>query len=655
MINFGRDVCGDPRIAFEKEWLITNGIGGYAMGTIGGSLTRRYHGLLIAALKPPVGRSLLVSKVEETVEYDGKRYPLFCNQRSDGDYSDAEGCRYLEGVSSWNNAMGWGYRLADAVLTKNLWMRRDANTAYLDYGVTMRHAPMTLSIDVWVNHRDHHGDSHKDDLTYELELISTGIRVTPSNGSPFYVCSDRAVFTPDPAWMTGIYRIEEDRRGFDPVEDHYRIGAFTVTLNDEPSFFLGFSTDANVIADRKAANDERIAYSQKAHPRNSPISAMGHGSGLIDAADQFIVKRKLPEGDEGYTIIAGYPWFSDWGRDTMIALPGLTLATGRPEIARSILETFARYVDQGMLPNTFPEAGESVMYNTVDATLWYFEAIRAYFVETRDESLIRELFPVLENIIYWHLKGTRYNIHVDPSDTLLYAGEEGVQLTWMDVKIGDWVVTPRTGKAVEINGLWHNALMSMAKFAHVLGKPADQYHTMAEKVRASFARFWCAETGYLYDVIDTPEGVDDASIRPNAVIAAALHFSPVTMPQKHAIFDVAARKLYTTHGLRSLAPDDPRYVGVFEGDPVKRDSSYHQGTVWGWLIGVFAELADAIGDPLALTYLHGMSAQYTGKCIGTLSEIFDGDPPHAPKGANAQAWTVAEHLRVLLKLWKKDF
>ncbi len=676
MTSFGRDVCGDPRIAFEKEWLVTNGLGGYAMGTIGGALTRRYHGLLIAALKPPVGRSLLVSKVEETVEYDGQTYKLYCNQRAKDDYSDAEGCKHLEAFRNDSDVITWEYRCADALLEKRVWMAHEANATFVEYDCFHRQAPISLTVDVWVNCRDHHGDTKQDSATFTVEILPNGVKITPSNGAPYYVLGFRmqilhdepyvvwqgkAEFTLDPRWVTGIYRMEEARRGFEPLEDYYRIGWFKFGfLSDgRETMRLVFSTKPVTAADAKtgilnpAADDSRRKARRRAVEIALQYVTLEEGEMLVAAADQFIVKRRLPEGDDGYSIIAGYPWFSDWGRDTMIALPGLTLATGRPEIARSILLTFARYVDQGMLPNTFPEAGETVMYNTVDATLWYFEAIRAYLEHTGDLDLVRELFPILEGIINWHLKGTRYQIHVDPADGLLYAGEAGVQLTWMDVKIGDWVVTPRTGKAVEINALWHNALMCMAGFARELRLPGEHwipFDALAERVREAFGRFWCKETGYLYDVIDTPEGVDDASIRPNAVIAASLYYSPVTLEQARAVFDVAARKLYTSHGLRSLSPDDPRYVGVFEGDPVQRDSSYHQGTVWGWLIGRFVELADRLGDRTAVQYLDGMRRQFSGKCVGTLSEIFDGDPPHTPKGASAQAWTVAEVLRVLAKL-----
>jgi predicted glycogen debranching enzyme len=376
-------------------------------------------------------------------------------------------------------------------------------------------------------------------------------------------------------------------------------------------------------------------------------------------ADQFIVSRPTPDDPGGKSIIAGYPWFGDWGRDTMISLPGLTLATGRPDVARSILRTFARFVDRGMLPNRFPDEGETprVAYNTVDATLWYFEAIRAYHAATGDDDLVRELFPVLQDIIDWHQRGTRYNIHVDPNDGLLYAGEAGVQLTWMDAKVGDWVVTPRIGKPVEINALWYNALRIMADFSRLVtgeSVPSDvSYTTLADRVRSSFARFWNEAGGYGYDVIDGPGG-DDASLRPNQLFAVSLHHSPLDADRQRAVVEVCARHLLTSHGLRSLAPNDPAYVGRYGGDQYQRDAAYHQGTVWGWLIGPFvsAHLRVYRDPALAQSYLAPLMHHLSDHGLGSISEIFDGDAPFAPRGCIAQAWSVAEVLRAWQEIAK---
>ncbi len=307
-----------------------------------------------------------------------------------------------------------------------------------------------------------------------------------------------------------------------------------------------------------------------------------------------------------------------------------------------------------MLPNRFPEADETPEYNTVDATLWYFEAIRAYHAATGDDALLRDLFPVLQEVVEWHRRGTRYNIHVDPADGLLYAGEPGVQLTWMDAKVGDWVVTPRIGKPVEINALWYNTLCSMADLARRLGKPAgraaDAYEALAEQARAGFARFWNKATGYCYDVIDGPDGHDPAGAgdaRPNQLLAVSLPHSPLAPEQQRAVVDVCARHLLTSHGLRSLASDDPAYVGHYGGDQRQRDAAYHQGTVWGWLIGPFVSAYLRVyGDhERARSFLQPLIHHLADHGLGSLSEIFDGDPPFTPRGCIAQAWSVAEALR----------
>ena len=372
---------------------------------------------------------------------------------------------------------------------------------------------------------------------------------------------------------------------------------------------------------------------------------------LVLAADQFVVRRPTTKDVNGRSIIAGYPWFGDWGRDTMIALPGLTLNTNRPEVAASILRTYAQYVDQGMIPNRFPDVGEKPEYNTVDATLWYFEALRAYYAATDDKALLTDLYPVLEDIIKWHTRGTRYNIQMDKTDGLLYAGEEGIQLTWMDAKIGNWVVTDRIGKPVEINALWYNALRSMADFSRELDKDGSAYDELAENTKLGFGRYWNAPMGYLYDILDGPDG-HDGKLRPNQLFAISLHHSPLQEAQCQSVVDACARHLLTGNGLRSLSPDDEDYIGHYGGDQLKRDSAYHQGTVWGWLIGPFVEAhLKVYNDPqMAKSFLNPLIQVLLDAGVGSISEIFDGDPPFAPRGCIAQAWSVAEVLRVWQKI-----
>jgi len=368
------------------------------------------------------------------------------------------------------------------------------------------------------------------------------------------------------------------------------------------------------------------------------------------AADQFIVRRSVEDDSDGRSIIAGYHWFGDWGRDTMISLPGLTLATGRYTDAAKILRTYARFVDQGMLPNRFPDSGTEPEYNTVDATLWYFNAIHEYLLAADDGELLRDLFPVLQAIIAWHQRGTRYSIKVDPHDGLLAAGETGVQLTWMDAKVGDWVVTPRTGKAVEVNALWYNALCLMATFAERLGEPSTGYADDAARSHAGFQRFWCQAAGYCYDVLDTPDGSHDAALRPNQLLAVSLPHSPLNTHQQRAVVDVCSRTLLTTLGLRSLAPNCLAYRGSYGGSPHERDAVYHQGAAWGWLIGPYltAHLRVYQDKAWAQQVLQGFARHLADFGIGTISEIAHGDPPHQPDGCIAQAWSVAEVLRV----WK---
>ena len=653
MIDFGRTICSDPQLSAQHEWLVTNGIGGYASGTVGGMLTRRYHGLLIAALQPPLGQTLLVAKFDETAQYADRTYALASNVWLNG-VIEPKGMLNLERFYLEGSIPVWQYAYADALLEKRIWMEQGANVTYVRYTLVRGSEACALAIKGLVNYRSHHQLTRVTSWGMQSEQIEGGLRVTACEGAvPIYLVSDCATIEPQHMWYRGYYLPIEEYRGLDHQEDHLLIGAFHASLTPGESMTIALSAGVDVKPDGAAALTRRREHDatllQTAGATEDAASApLAPAQQLILAADQFIVARAAPDMPDGCTVIAGYPWFTDWGRDTMIALPGLTLATGRPKIAARILRTFARYVDRGMLPNRFPDAGEAPEYNTVDATLWYFEAMRAYIEHTDDLALLRELFPTLAEIIAWHIRGTRYNIHVDPEDGLLYAGDDGVQLTWMDAKVGDWVVTPRRGKPVEVNALWYNALEIMANFARRLEQPDDEYVTFAAAARKGFSRFWNNFERGCFDVLDGPGG-HDPSLRPNQLLAVSLPFSPLEREQQQAIVDVCARHLLTSHGLRSLAPDEPAYIGRYGGGAPDRDGAYHQGTVWAWLMGPFvaAHLRVYQNPTQARSLLMPLLCHLTSHGVGSISEIFDGDPPFTPRGCFAQAWSVAELLRVL--------
>ncbi|MBD2597941.1 amylo-alpha-1,6-glucosidase [Nostoc spongiaeforme FACHB-130] len=653
--EFGREICGNLDIAETREWLVTNGIGGYASGTVAGLLTRRYHGLLIAALHPPLGRTLLLAKLDETVLYGDRIYPLHTNRWANQTVSP-QGYRHIESFALEGTIPLWRLAVADALLEKRIWMQLGANTTYIQYTLRRATQPLQLTLKAMVNYRDYHSDTHSNGWQMSVEAVEQGICVTANpSATPFHLLSDKASSTPVHNWYYDFDLAVERYRGLNDKEDHLHAATFAVTLHPGEAVTFVASTEKQIDLHGETALKLRRTQEQKLlglWQSNRPITAQESPAWikhLVLAADQFIVDRSVPEESHGKTIIAGYPWFSDWGRDTMISLPGLTIATGRPEVARAILRTFAKYVNQGMLPNRFPDVGEEPEYNTVDATLWYFEAIRAYDNATNDDHLLSELFPVLADIIYWHCRGTRYGIHLDPTDGLLYAGVTGTQLTWMDAKVGDWVVTPRIGKPVEVNALWYNALRTMAKFARQLGKPHQEYEAMADRALARFSRFWNEALGYCYDVIDSPDG-DDGALRPNQIFAVSLPESPLTPAQQKGVVEVCGRMLLTSHGLRSLSPSHPQYQGIYGGNQYRRDGAYHQGTVWGWLLGPFvlAHLRVYKNPQQARQFLEPMANHLTASGVGSLSEIFDGDAPMTPRGCTAQAWTVAEVLRAWL-------
>ena len=663
-IQFGREICGNLNSAESREWLVTNGIGGYASGTISGLLTRRYHGLLVAALKPPLNRTLLVTKLDETVFYHHQSYALDSNRWTDGGIN-LHGYENIESFRLEGTIPVWTFACADALVEKRIWMQPGANTTYIRYTLLRGSGSLDLSLKALVNYRDYHGNTSGRDWQMQIQSTEAGVRVSAfKEAIPFYILcignKNHSKVSIYHDWYLGFDLALEKYRGLNHSDDNLHAATFTTNLKMGESITIVASTQSNPsleenkVLEASQEKEKQLLNNWYSHSNVNTENTPKWIEQLVLAADQFIVNRPLINQPDGKTIIAGYPWFGDWGRDTMISLPGLTITTGRPLVARTILGTFSRYLDKGMLPNLFPDAGEQPEYNTVDAILWYFEAIRAYYAATKDDKFLAELFPLLAEVIEWHCRGTRYNIHLD-DDGLIYAGESGVQLTWMDAKIGDWVVTPRIGKPVEINALWYNALVVMAQFANILGKSSQvqEYQRMLQQTATSFQRFWNRNESYCYDVLDTPGGDDDA-LRPNQIFAVSLpaletgNFPPLlNSSQQRSVVDKVAQNLLTSYGLRSLAPQNSEYKGKYGGNQLARDSAYHQGTTWGWLIGHFvqAHLKVYQNPTVARSFLKPMANHLQTACVGNISEIFDGDVPINARGCFAQAWSVAEVLR----------
>ena len=635
---------GHVDVAAQREWLVTNGLGGFASGTPCDILTRRYHGLLIAALAPPLGRRVLFSKMDLSIDYANRRFDLGANRWHDGTLSP-NGFVYLSDVTLEGTTPVCTYRIADATLERRIWMERGTDTTFITYTMLDGSAPLDLHLKAYVNDRDYHALTWAYDVggvTNVDDLIAT---IKLGDGTPWYLGIDSGAIEVTGEWYYGFRYDRELERGLDCIEDLYHALTIHSRLTKPGSRLVvrASLSQSDAVVARPNVNDARVLDQWR---RANPLakSAPGWIEQLVLAADHHIVERVV-DAVAGKTVIAGYPWYGDWGRDTMISLPGLTLTTGRPEIACSILETFARFVDGGMIPNRFPDGGEAPEYNTVDAALWYIEAARAYYEATKDRECIERIWNALDAIVEGYARGTRYNIHLD-DDGLIYSGESGVQLTWMDAKIGNWVVTPRTGKPVEINALWYNALCSLDGMAQVLGNDSSRYRELASRARASFGKFWNPEANYAFDVLDAPHG-NDAAIRPNALFAVSLPFRALDQAKERAIVDGAAYHLWTGFGLRTLSPEDPQYHGYYGGSPSQRDEAYHEGTAWPWLAGAFIRaFMHAYDDrPRAQRLLDVFGERLYSYGLGTLAEIGEGDEPNDPRGCISQAWSIAEILR----------
>jgi predicted glycogen debranching enzyme len=651
MIRFARHDLGDFENAIGREWLETNGLGGYASSTVFGINTRKYHGLLVAATDPPVGRTLMVSRLEETLIIEGARFEL-----SSSEYADLihpRGYRYLEEVRldpfPVITSIAGGIKL-----TKSIFMPWGENTTCVTYRIeSLPNGPRTsqviLEVRPIVAFRDHHALARENaGFHVSAEVGGRVLKLKPSRDlPPLYVTLGRARFEDDPCWYRNFHYRREKESGYDSVEDLPSPGRLVITFEDTDSAGLAFSTGREPVGDIEASKDAELR--RRAHVADSPLANQDLGRHLLGAADAFVVKR----GTKGRSIIAGYPWFTDWGRDAMISIPGLALATGRLDDARKIIETFASRMDGGLIPNRFPDSGLKAEYNTMDATLWMFEAVRKYYEYSGDRDFITMLLPKLRESIKYHLDGTHYGIRAD-RDGLLEGGTEGVQLTWMDAKVGGKVVTARRGKPVEVNALWYNALRIAADFCSEFGGLADEsrYDHLARQVFKSFnSRFWNQEKMCLFDYL-AGEYRDDA-VRPNQIFALSLTYPVLEFARWKHVVEIVDRKLLTPYGLRTLSPDHQKYRGRYGGDLEARDHAYHQGTVWPWLVGHYIKAylrthgRDEKTVPYCFSLLEPFLEHLKHAGLGTVSEVFDGDSPHRPGGCIAQAWSVAEVLRAL--------
>ncbi len=615
----------------QQEWLETNGLGGYASSTVSGINTRRYHGLLVAALHPPAGRTVLLSKLEETLVVGGVRYALSANQ-----YPGAVHPQGFDHLVEFRRDPfpvfvfeAGGVRVEKCVL-----LVHGENTVVIEYSVS--DAACELEVRPLIAFRDYHCLTHENNAIHrEVAMEPGSATVSLYWGLPaLHLAHDAEEAEATGAWYRNFEYRHEQERGLDFHEDLFQ--PFVLRFRGGKAAIIASTEQHNVTE----ASEMRLAEIERRRTLTEARDPLVRS--LTTAADQFLVRR-----GEGKTIIAGYHWFTDWGRDTMISLPGLTLATGRLDDARAILLEFAASVDQGMLPNRFPDAGDKPEFNTVDATLWFFQAIHGL----NDPQWVREhLYATMRDIIDWHVRGTRYGIRMD-ADGLLHSGEPGVQLTWMDAKVGDWVVTPRQGKPVEIQALWYNALCIMAALD---GEGSAQCASMAERARASFlTQFWNEADQCLFDVVDN--AIRDAAIRPNQIFAVSLPHSMVSPRQAKLIVETVQRELLTPAGLRSLSPRDSQYRPRYEGDGRSRDSAYHQGTVWPWLLGPFVSAywkvhsGSAEAQEQCRKWIRQCAEVAGQACPGQIAEIADGDPPHTPRGCVAQAWSVAELLRAAIE------
>jgi predicted glycogen debranching enzyme len=648
----------------HKEWLVTNGLGGYASGTLSGGLTRRYHGLLVAALASPFGRTMMLSLLRERIRLPDGRWMSMQQIARTPDGVEIDASTHLEHFRLEAGLPVWTYAVEGVRVERRVLMPHLQNTTHVRYQL-LSGDPVRLELQPFVAFRLHEAAvSHPLSAPYALHAYGDRFEIDPGDSFPalrLFLYGESKTFAIIPSSIDRVTYALEQRRGYDSSGDLWTPGHFRLTLSPGSPGTLVASTESwetigalrpEELADAERLRRRRLIETAGVVPDAAPVPE------LVLAADQFIITpagrveeaaRARAVGDEVRTVIAGYHWFTDWGRDTMISLEGLTLCTGRHREAGYILRTFGHYVRDGLIPNMFPEGTREGLYHTADATLWFFHALHRYVRATGDRSTLRQLLPTLSSIIEHHMRGTRFGIRVDPTDGLLTQGEAHYQLTWMDAKVDDWVVTPRRGKAVEINALWYNALSLLAGWLREARDPATgDIEAAAVRAREAFnERFWYAEGGHLYDVIDGEQG-DDPACRPNQIFAISLDHPVLDRGRWEPVFEVVRDRLLTPVGLRSLVPGHRDYKAQYYGDLRARDAAYHQGTVWGWLAGPFVDAWLRVHPEEtaeARAVLEGFLLHMDEAGVGTLSEIFDAEEPFHARGCIAQAWTVAEVLR----------
>ncbi|HEX8499340.1 MAG TPA: amylo-alpha-1,6-glucosidase [Pyrinomonadaceae bacterium] len=669
-LTFGEEDTHDAELMLGREWLVTNGLGGFASGTLAGVPTRRYHGLLVAALPTPLGRTMMFNHLSEWLRLPGGAQRQIGGQERAGGQLEWPGAKHLREFRLEEGLPVWRYELDGAVVVeKRVLLVHSQNTVHVNYRLVEGEGPLRLKLRPALQFRPLEEAVHSEEnepytvtSTEDRLEVSTGHRYPPLR---LKIYGPRATFALDGGKFEDVHYRTEERRGYDHTGELWSPGYFSVDVTEDAAATLVGSTESWELIRALSPEEARGAEHERRErllAAAAPAAREGVAAELVLAADQFVITpsgrqedaaRAHAAGEEVRSVIAGYHWFTDWGRDTMISLEGLTCATGRHREAGWILRTFGQYVRDGLIPNMFPDGASEGLYHTADATLWFFHALHRYLQVSDDRVTLEVLLPKMQEIVNRHLEGTRFGIGVDPADGLLAQGEEGYQLTWMDAKCDGWVVTPRRGKAVEINALWYNALRLLEGWTREAGDAAraDELGGHADLCRRSFnERFWFEEGGHLFDVVESRDlkGENDPACRPNQLLAVSLEHAVLERGRWAPVVEVVREKLLTPVGLRSLSPDHPEFKPTYHGDLKTRDAAYHQGTVWGWLVGPFVDAwlkvhpEDRAG---ARRFLEGFLPHLDDACVGSISEVFDAVEPYTARGCVAQAWSVAEVLR----------